>query len=146
MRSLRRLGILPVCAVGNEGRNTSRSPGNYATVLSVGMTNDQGLVDPGSSSQRITRAPARTVPTIVAPGVDIASARNGGGYEFLTGTSMATPLVSGLAALLMEAFPKATDQDIQNAIVGSARRPAHVPEARAGLGLPDAERALKKLE
>lgn len=146
MRSLRRLGILPVCAVGNEGRNTSRSPGNYATVLSVGMTNDQGLVDPDSSSQRITRPPIRIVPTIVAPGVDIASAKNGGGYEFLTGTSMATPLVAGLAALLMEAFPEATDRQIEAAIVSSARRPAHVPQARAGLGIPDAELALKQLE
>lgn len=41
-------------------------------------------------------------PDLVAPGTEIRSARAGGGYEYVTGTSFATPFVTGAAALLME--------------------------------------------
>lgn len=41
-------------------------------------------------------------PDLVAPGVDILAARSGGGYGLVTGTSFAAPIVTGVAALLME--------------------------------------------
>ena len=141
---LRALGVLWICAIGNEGVNTSRSPGNYANVLSVGMTTPQNVVEPDSSSMQFQN-PSRIVPKIVAPGADIASTYLGGGYEFLTGTSMATPLVAGLAALLWEAKPTATADQIEAAVVGSCVLPAAVPAARGGAGVPNGPRALALL-
>ena len=41
-------------------------------------------------------------PDIAAPGVNIMTAKNGGGYEAVTGTSFAAPFVTGSAALLMQ--------------------------------------------
>ncbi len=59
MQAIRNRGILPVIAVGNEGPGTSRSPGNYDLVLSVGASSDQDEVADFSSSQRFV-APGRS--------------------------------------------------------------------------------------
>jgi subtilisin len=104
---LRSNEILPVIAVGNEGPGTSRSPGNYPKALSVGAHDKQLEVADFSSSQRFVRKSQHVVPDVVAPGVDVISAGLNGSYRSLSGTSMATPHVAGLAALLLEARPDA---------------------------------------
>jgi subtilisin len=53
--ALRRNKVLPVIAIGNEGPDTSRSPGNYPNVLSVGACTEDDLVADFSSSQRMAR-------------------------------------------------------------------------------------------
>src|SRR5262249_37569694 len=97
--TIRQSGILPIVAIGNEGPDTSRSPGNYATALSVGAVDIHGQVWPDSASQTFLRQSDPIVPDVVAPGVNISSTRRGGGLEARTGTSQATPFVTGLAAL-----------------------------------------------
>jgi subtilisin len=144
-RILRQRGVLPVFAVGNEGPGTSRSPGNYTEAISVGAFDRLGDVAPFSSSQRFERAVDPVVPDLVAPGVDVISARPGGGFQSMRGSSMATPHVAGLAALLLEAKPTATVDELEGAIFGSCRRePGWAPE-RAGRGSPDGPRALELL-
>lgn len=139
---LRTRGILPVFAIGNEGPGTSRSPGNYSEALSVGAIDRNNGIASFSSSQLFQRANDPVVPDIVAPGVAIVSARPGGGYQSMDGTSMATPHIAGLAALLLEAKPDATVDQLEQAIRDSAAmKPGWAPE-RAGEGLPDARRAL----
>ena len=59
-------------------------------------------------------------PDIVAPGVSIKSTRNGGGYEFNSGTSMATPHVAGAAALILQANPEFNPYDIKLLLKKSA--------------------------
>ena len=86
------------------------------------------------------------VPDIVAPGVDIWSAAPGGGFQRMQGTSMATPHVAGLAALLFEACPNATVAQVEASIFASARRSGFMPETRAGRGMPNAVRALEALK
>lgn len=81
----------------------------------------------------------------VAPGVDVVSAAPGGGYQAMNGTSMATPHVAGLAALLMEAAPNASIDDVERAIFRSCDRPAGMPRSRGNRGIPDAEVALADL-
>ncbi|MCC6588936.1 MAG: S8 family serine peptidase [Bryobacterales bacterium] len=139
---VREKGILPVFAVGNEGPDTSRSPGNYADVISVGAANKDGGVAPESSSQRFDRAADPLVPDLVMPGVDILSANVGGNYRMDSGTSMAAPHVAGLAALLWEAKPGATIDEIEAAIYKACTRSPAMPEDRANRGMPDAVKAL----
>jgi subtilisin len=140
---IRSKNILPVFAVGNEGPNTSRSPGNYAEAMSVGAIDREGRVYAESSSQRFEREEDALVPDLVMPGVNIISADSGGGYRSDTGTSMAAPHISGLAALLWEAKPEATVGEIEEAILGSCRLPARAEPERANRGLANAGRALK---
>ncbi len=145
MQAIRNRGILPVIAVGNEGPGTSRSPGNYDIVLSVGASDAQGLVADFSSSQKIVRPVDPLVPDVVAPGVDVLSALPGGDFGKKDGSSMATPHIAGLAALLWQAKPGASVDEIEAAIFGSCKRPATMPQARANRGVPDAVEALRLL-
>lgn len=133
--------VLPVIAVGNEGPNTSRSPGNYDNVLSVGAMDVNNQVAWFSSSQQFDRPKDPLTPDLVAPGVDVLSCVPDGQYATMSGSSMATPHVAGLAALLLQAKPDATLVELEQAILRSCSRPAGMPEARANHGVPDALRA-----
>ena len=138
---LRDSGVLPVMAVGNEGPGTSRSPGNYPNALSVGACDAAGAVADFSSSQRFKRRTQPLTPDLVAPGVEVISAKRGGGWRTLSGSSMATPHVAGLAALLMQARPEASIAQVERAIFSSARR-GSMDRERANRGAVHAGRAL----
>jgi subtilisin len=139
---LRARGVLPVIAVGNEGPGTSRSPGNYAESLSVGAMDQHGVVADFSSSQRFNRQKGPIAPDLVAPGVKVISAVPRGGLAEMDGTSMATPHIAGLAALLYEARPGATVDQIEDAIFKSCKLLPGMAQERAGLGVPNGPRAL----
>lgn len=141
---LRSTGILPVIAVGNEGPGTSRSPGNYPKALSVGAHDEQLEVADFSSSQRFVRRSQPLVPDLVAPGVEVISAGPNGDFQALSGSSMATPHVAGLAALLLEARPDATVAKLERAILSSARR-GDMDVERVNRGAVNAERALEAI-
>ncbi len=145
LKIVRSKGLLPVFAVGNEGPGTSRSPGNYPQALSVGAVDRKGLVSQDSSSQKFDRPDDPIVPDVVGPGVDVISADVGGGFRSDNGTSTAAPHVSGLAALLWQAKPAATVDEIENAILASCKRPAADPVDRVNRGIPDGPRALDAL-
>ncbi len=144
-RILRARGVLPVFAVGNEGPGTSRSPGNYPQALSVGAHDDASAVADFSSSQRFKRKKAAIVPDLVAPGVDVISAAPNGGYQTMDGSSMATPHVAGLAALLLQAAPNATVDAVERAIFRACTRPKGMLQERGNRGLPNAVEALREL-
>lgn len=139
---LRQRGVLPVFAVGNEGPGTSRSPGNYVEALSVGAMGPDDLVPDFSSSQRFQRPSDPLVPDVVAPGVNVISAKPGGGYQSMDGSSMATPHIAGLAALLMGAAPSATIDEIEQAIFNSCQLLSSESPERQNRGVPDAVKAL----
>jgi subtilisin len=143
--ALRAANVLPVIAVGNEGPNTSRSPGNYANVLSVGAVGENDEVPDFSSSQQFVRSDSPLCPDIVAPGVDILSSVPDGKYKTMDGSSMATPHIAGLAALLLQAKPTATATELERAIIGSCTLPAHMVPARGSHGVPDAVKAFELL-
>lgn len=141
-RILRERGVLPVFAVGNEGPGTSRSPGNYQDALSIGAMGSDERVADFSSSREFSFGP---VPDLVAAGVSVLSARPGGGYQEMDGTSMATPHVAGLAALLLSHDPSVTIDRVEKAILGSCKTLAGDPAERQGAGVPDAVKALALL-
>jgi subtilisin family serine protease len=144
-QTLRDRGILPVFAVGNEGPGTSRSPGNYAEALSVGAMGANDHVADFSSSQVFSRPDNPLVPDVVAPGVAIVSAKPGGGFQEMDGSSMATPHIAGLAALLMQAAPNAAIDQIETAIFDSCAVLAGELSDRQNRGVPDAVKALQLL-
>jgi subtilisin family serine protease len=145
VRVLRERGVLPVVAVGNEGPGRSRSPGNYPEVCSVGAHDNARAVAYFSSSQHFHRKASPVVPDLVAPGVNIVSAKPGHGWQAMDGSSMATPHVAGLCALLMEARPKRTIDEVETAILESCKLAPRMRAERAGRGMPDAKVALSLL-
>jgi subtilisin len=137
--------ILPVFAIGNEGPNTSRSPGNYPESLGIGAIDQSGHTATFSGSEHFVRKLDPDKPDCVAPGVAIISAKPGGGYQEMDGTSMATPHVAGIAALLLQAKPSATAADLQQAILQSCKPITGEPPLRYGHGVVQPDQALKLL-
>lgn len=106
VRTAFQLGVPLIAAIGNAGRAGAGhhgSPGNYPEVLSVGATDSSDVVadfsDWGISPP--PTGPNYSVPELCAPGVDVFAAVPGGNYEPKSGTSMATPVVTGVAARRM---------------------------------------------
>ncbi len=129
------VGVLPVVAVGNEGRNRTRSPGNYIEVISVGaMTREQRVASFSGGGILVAENHQYIVPDLVAPGEQIYSSIVGGGYAAWDGTSMATAVVSGVAALMLEKYPDITVTDLEEALVLSCTD-LGIPEDRQGRGL-----------
>ncbi len=77
-------------------------PSTAANVISVGAYDDSYGAYADFSGRGFTRQTRQVKPDLAAPGVDIVTARRGGGYEAVTGTSFAAPFVTGSAALLMQ--------------------------------------------
>lgn len=104
------VGILTAAAIGNEGPNQTRSPGNFASVLSVGSFgfDEHGRLRASSfsgSGYMNVDHHQYAVPSVLAHGENARSCVPGGGYDSFSGTSMATGRVTGLAALLIEEDP-----------------------------------------
>jgi hypothetical protein len=103
-------GVTVVIAAGNDGRGVS-SPGCASGAIAVGAVDSANNVAYFSG-----RGPALD---IVAPGVSIYSTYING-YATMSGTSMATPHVSGVVALLLQKNPTLTPAQIKNALYTTA--------------------------
>jgi serine protease AprX len=104
-----KLGIVPVFAAGNSGPNarTIGLPGGCPKVVTVGATDDKDVVASFSSrGPAVWKTGSFVKPDLSAPGVKILSSIPGGQYAEFSGTSMATPHVAGMMALVYQAHPK----------------------------------------
>jgi subtilisin family serine protease len=115
-------GILCVAAAGNSGRNndaTPNYPSNYgaSNLLAVAATDNRDNLASFSNY-------GATTVDLAAPGVSIVSTYPGNRYASLSGTSMATPHVAGVAALAWSLAPNATVAEIKSAILGGVDRVA----------------------
>jgi subtilisin family serine protease len=157
-------GILPVVAIGNENHGSTSSPGNAQSSLSVGAV-EKGPAKrldvaffSGGASLVFPKNPAKgqiNKPDVVAPGVQVFSSippektpKGTLEYTYMDGTSMATPHVAGVAALLMAAKPKAPIRDILGAIKETAQHPEGTdlrPDNRWGYGMVQPWEALQAL-
>ncbi|MFJ2213270.1 S8 family peptidase [Streptomyces sp. NPDC101062] len=103
-------GVVSVVAAGNENQNACDvSPASASKVVTVGATDKE--------DRQATFSNWGTCLELYAPGVGIISAKLGGGYNALNGTSMASPHVAGVAALLKEKYPTASPAAVSNWLI-----------------------------
>ena len=111
-------GIIFIAAAGNNGKNTDQAkfyPAGYSVsnIISVGAT------DSNDNLADFSNFGVQSV-DILAPGVDIISTYPRLGYAYLSGTSMAAPHVTGLAAMLASLHPDFSVYKIKRSIVEGA--------------------------
>lgn len=114
-----RRGLTVVVAAGNNGpaRCTINSPGISPYVITVGAAGFPPCV--AKFSSRGPTPSGYSKPDLIAPGVDITSLsnKNPKGYLVQSGTSMATPIVSGVAACLYSSMPHLTPQQVKSILL-----------------------------
>ncbi len=143
--------ITVVVSSGNIGKNALFPPANDPFVITVGATDDRGTISTGDdvlasySGYGITDD-GFNKPDLVAPGTNIVSLGSfaevlalqhpdhivGIGYFRMSGTSMAAPMVSGAAALLLQSEPNLTPDQVKYRLMSTAR--PFDTRARAGAG------------
>ncbi|MET1159529.1 MAG: S8 family peptidase [Thermoprotei archaeon] len=132
-------GVVLVAAAGNEGADQPSYPAAYSEVIAVGAI-DQNYQVPDWSNRN---------PDVVAPGVDVMSTIPDGGYDTMSGTSMACPHVSGTVALiqalrLAAGLSKLTPDEVMQLLRNTAidlGDPGY--DSLYGYGLVDAYAAVK---
>ena len=140
-------GCLVVAAMGNDDTNAPHYPAAYPDVVSVGAINQ--------SNHRVTKANTGGIwgsnygphIDVVAPGLGVRSTDWDNTYSDKSGTSMASPHVAGVAALMKSCKPSLSAAEIANTLRKTAvplkDDPADsVPNDRYGHGLVDAKAAL----
>jgi len=106
-------GILSVAAAGNDGITALNYPASYDGVMSVAAVNSAGTV--ANWSQHNAKV------EIAAPGVNVKSTVPGNQYDSYSGTSMASPHVAGVAALVWSHYPDCSAQEIRSALTSTAQ-------------------------
>ncbi|MFI5758962.1 S8 family serine peptidase [Streptomyces sp. NPDC051569] len=121
------MGVLPVVAAGNDAKDAcGASPARATKAVTVGATDQD--------DHQATFSNFGTCLTTYAPGVAIVSANLGGGSRTLNGTSMASPHVAGVVALLKEKYPKAAPADVTRWLTGTSTKNVVSP---IGTGSPN---------
>ena len=118
-----RQDVLFIAAAGNSASNndtTASYPGNYSTTAAVGYESVISVASLTSSGGLSSFSNyGQTTVDLAAPGSSIYSTMPGGGYGTLSGTSMATPHVTGAVALYASTHQSATAAEIRAALLAS---------------------------
>jgi subtilisin family serine protease len=114
-------GAVVVMAAGNEGRSQPGFPANLARTYGIAV----GAIDQSDRLASFSnRAGRTTLDYVVAPGVGIRSTTPNNTYSTYSGTSMATPHVAGVAALILSANPTLTPAQVENLLTQTANSAA----------------------
>jgi serine protease AprX len=124
-----RQGMVVCVAAGNDGPNlrTINTPGISPSAITVGNLNDHNTTETeddqiSESSSRGPTVDSLMKPDILAPGTNIVSLGVRRGYRTLSGTSMATPMVSGAAAQIYQKWADLKPNEVKNVLIRNARR------------------------
>ncbi len=131
--------VVVIAAAGNRGSGTDQvgAPATIPGVLTVGGVTRAGIASDEASSQGISIS-------VVAPSEQLVGSVPGGGHVLWQGTSGATPIVAGIAALVRAAHPDETAAQVIQRIIATARPvTATVPDPLYGYGYIDAEAAVR---
>lgn len=123
-------GVVVVCAAGNDG-GAVNYPAKYPGAIAVSALDSSDKIASFSS-----RGPEIA---FIAPGVSVYSTYKGGVYKTLSGTSMASPHVAGLAALVVGLGVKNPD-DVKNVLIKSAVKIIGLKDTEQGNGVIDASK------
>ncbi|MDZ7372875.1 MAG: S8 family serine peptidase [candidate division KSB1 bacterium] len=135
-----RQGMAVVVAAGNWNSTAwghISAPADGDSVIAVGAVDANGTV--ASWSSRGPTYDGRIKPEVCARGVSTrcASRRSASAYGSASGTSLSTPLVGGVCALLLEAHPEWTGWEVRQALLETATQ-AHRPDNAYGWGIVQA--------
>jgi subtilisin family serine protease len=131
-------GVVMVAASGNSGSSFVSYPAAYASVIAVGAVNN--------ANERAAFSNFGNNLDVMAPGVQIYSTQGSSGYQYLSGTSTATPFVAGVAALMLSVNPALTPTDIGNVINATATDISRTSyDTMTGWGIVDAFRAVEQI-
>ncbi|MFF7261808.1 S8 family serine peptidase [Streptomyces sp. NPDC008159] len=144
-------GTTVVVAAGNENDNVANhSPGNCNNVISVAATNRSGakasysnygsLVDISAPGGQTSTGTANGILSTLNAGTKTPTSES---YDYYQGTSMATPHIAGLAALLKSANSSLTPAQIESAIKANARALPGSCSGGCGAGLADAAKTVQ---
>jgi hypothetical protein len=130
-------GTLVVVAVGNDGPagRTLETPADAINIVAVGATDSLTHVWPSSS--RGNTADGRIKPEVVGPGVNVTAAGLSAGLTTWSGTSFATPLVAGIAALVQGTRSGLPAVDLRRGLLLASSLHS-TPDSVHGYGIPDA--------
>ena len=130
-------GMVLIAAVGNAGpRSPPLYPAAYAHVIGVTAVDaDDKLLPQANRGRQVT---------VAAPGVDVLADAPDDAYQLTSGTSVATALTSGVAALMLARDPALTPDQLRQRLIGSARRIAG-RRTEVGAGVIDALAAVQAL-
>jgi subtilisin family serine protease len=147
--------VLIIHAAGNDGKDLDDSLNSFfpnkfyanntgvakawINVGASGFKDDSTLVAPFSNY-------GKTKVDVFAPGVHIYSTMPGSKYDFMDGTSMAAPVVTGIAALIREYYPKLTAAQVKEIIIKSVVKRDLLKDKCSSGGVVNAYNALKLAE
>ncbi|MEM1318784.1 MAG: S8 family peptidase [Bacteroidota bacterium] len=160
INNLRSAGVFVVVAAGNDGRegcsSINKPPSIFENSFAVGSIEPNDSVSNFSSRGPVTvDGSGRIKPNVMAPGRNIRSSQNGGGYMEGTGTSGSAPFVAGTVALMISANPDLAGQvelleDILEQTVSIQHQPEDcgdltaIPNNTYGFGSLDALAAVEE--
>lgn len=137
-------GVVTVTAAGNEYNSNWKyivSPADAKYVLAVGAVNSDGSI--ASFSSRGPTSDGRIKPDVCAMGTMVYSVSVGSysNYTYAYGTSASTPIVAGIAALLISHYPEINQYQVRDAIRNTASQ-SDRPDTIYGWGIANAKKAI----